>query len=148
MARSFTVAALAAAMPSVLAGKFTVNTKAAVAQQAASVDQVSSHVVELQKSGRASRSSSYLKSMRAGADADGFFNHQSWGYPGYGLENFNNTLDEEYTGVIEWAGQPIDVIMDTGSSDTWLAKKGFQCVTKKGKPQKVRSSSSGHTRGT
>ncbi|KAI0475154.1 acid protease [Xylariaceae sp. FL0804] len=40
----------------------------------------------------------------------------------------NNTELEEYTTTIQWAGESYAVIVDTGSSDTWLVQAGFQCV--------------------
>ena len=32
----------------------------------------------------------------------------------------------EFLTVIEWAGQPFQVILDTGSSDTWLVRDDFE----------------------
>lgn len=38
-------------------------------------------------------------------------------------------VEEEWAVTITFGGEEVLVILDTGSSDTWLAKKGFQCVT-------------------
>ncbi|KAI0315206.1 acid protease [Amylostereum chailletii] len=40
---------------------------------------------------------------------------------------FGTAGDEEYSTNITIGGQSFSVIVDTGSSDTWLAKKGFAC---------------------
>ena len=41
----------------------------------------------------------------------------------------------EYLVNVEWAGQNLLAILDTGSSDTWLVQQGFKCVDANGKPQ-------------
>lgn len=38
-------------------------------------------------------------------------------------------VEEEWAVTINFGGEDVLVILDTGSSDTWLAQKGFQCVT-------------------
>ncbi|THG95840.1 hypothetical protein EW026_g5877 [Hermanssonia centrifuga] len=43
--------------------------------------------------------------------------------------------DEEYLTDIVVGGQSFKVIVDTGSSDTWLADKGFKCFTLDNSPQ-------------
>lgn len=42
---------------------------------------------------------------------------------------------QEYLMSIDWAGTAYTVIVDTGSSDTWLIQSGFQCVNVDGAPQ-------------
>lgn len=133
-------AAAAATVPAAFAGpvaanqRFSLSVKKAVPQTDPANLTISSHVLRLQKSTMHSKSSAYLKDIAAGPDQDGFFNF-GWGY---GATHLHNTLDVEYTTTIEWADTAVDVIVDTGSSDTWLVHKGFQCVTIKGKPQPVR----------
>ncbi|KAJ7277450.1 acid protease [Mycena rebaudengoi] len=45
--------------------------------------------------------------------------------------------DFEYLANITIGGQNFAVIVDTGSSDTWLAKKGFSCFNLTGHPEPV-----------
>lgn len=87
-----------------------------------SADVVSSNVLKLKKSGRKSKSASYLGSLRSGALSD---TSSSDGYGTAPLENLNGF---EYIVEMEWDGQPFEVIVDTGSSDTWLVQAGFTCV--------------------
>ncbi|KAI0315205.1 aspartic peptidase domain-containing protein [Amylostereum chailletii] len=42
---------------------------------------------------------------------------------------FGTGQDEEYSANITIGGQSFAVIIDTGSSDTWLVKEGFSCFT-------------------
>lgn len=42
---------------------------------------------------------------------------------------------QEYLISIEWAGTSYTVILDTGSSDTWLIASGFECVNASGQEQ-------------
>ncbi|KAJ6457398.1 aspartic peptidase domain-containing protein [Mycena vitilis] len=44
-------------------------------------------------------------------------------------------LDEEYLTDITVGGQNFSAIVDTGSSDTWLVKKGFSCFNLTGAPE-------------
>ncbi|KAJ7483177.1 acid protease [Mycena latifolia] len=44
-------------------------------------------------------------------------------------------LDEEYLTNITVGGQTFTAIVDTGSSDTWLVKKGFKCFNLTGFPE-------------
>lgn len=44
--------------------------------------------------------------------------------------------DEEYLVNVTIGGQDFSLIMDTGSSDTWVAEKGFKCYTLADKPRK------------
>ncbi|KAJ7780230.1 acid protease [Mycena maculata] len=44
-------------------------------------------------------------------------------------------LDQEYLTNITVGGQTFPVIVDTGSSDTWLIKKGFKCFNLTGTPE-------------
>ncbi|KAJ7065390.1 aspartic peptidase domain-containing protein [Mycena amicta] len=44
-------------------------------------------------------------------------------------------LDQEYLTEITVGGQTFPVIVDTGSSDTWLVKKGFNCFNLTGAPE-------------
>jgi len=42
---------------------------------------------------------------------------------------------QEYLVSIEWAGTSYTVIVDSGSSDTWLIKSGFECLDANGNEQ-------------
>jgi len=42
---------------------------------------------------------------------------------------------QEYLVSIEWAGSSYSVILDSGSSDTWLIQSGFECVDANGNEQ-------------
>lgn len=101
------------------------------ATQASSEDVISSNVLTLRKSrGTSSRSSGYLKSMRAGgASSSATF--------AYGATPLDNLYSEEYVAEIEWAGVPVEVIVDSGSSDTWVVQAGFTCVDVDGNVQDV-----------
>jgi hypothetical protein len=135
--RSLAALAVAAVtIPQALATSFSVNLTPVPASQNSSGLEVSDHVVTLQKGTSKSKSSLYARALgHSTADADGVYHCR--GNRGYGIEHLNNTFDIEYLGVVEFAGTPVTVIMDTGSSDTWLAQKGFQCVNKKGKNKPV-----------
>jgi hypothetical protein len=43
--------------------------------------------------------------------------------------------EEEWAAKISFGGEEVFVILDTGSSDTWLVESGFQCVNSKGVKQ-------------
>ncbi|EIN11164.1 acid protease [Punctularia strigosozonata HHB-11173 SS5] len=62
------------------------------------------------------------------------------GKPGKGSKTPTSTLagsdqDEEYLTDITVGGQSFKVIVDTGSSDTWLAEVGFKCFDLSDTPQ-------------
>ncbi|KAF7371069.1 Acid protease [Mycena sanguinolenta] len=59
-----------------------------------------------------------------------------------GTVSLNNTailegsdLDQEYLTNVTIGGQTFKAIIDTGSSDTWLIKKGFNCFNLTGAPE-------------
>lgn len=49
----------------------------------------------------------------------------------------DNLLSVEYVTEIAWNGIPINVILDTGSSDSWLVQDGFTCVDQQNRTQPV-----------
>lgn len=49
----------------------------------------------------------------------------------------DNLLSAEYIAEIAWNGIPVNVIIDTGSSDTWLVQDGFTCVDQRNRTQPV-----------
>lgn len=124
------LAAMALAYPTLAARQLAVRTYAPAVKQASSADAVSSHVLTLKKSNKAAKSAGYLSSLRTGIVSS------SSNYS-YGAEPVDNLLSEEYVAEIEWDGTPVEVIIDTGSSDTWLVQAGFTCVDVDGNVQSV-----------
>ncbi|PSR97771.1 aspartic peptidase domain-containing protein [Coniella lustricola] len=53
----------------------------------------------------------------------------------FAYEHTDDLLSEEYIAEIEWDGVPVQVIIDSGSSDTWLVQAGFTCVDADGNEQ-------------
>ena len=84
-----------------------------------SPDVVAKNVLSLRRSGKSSKGSSYLRSLRESKPTRGYYGVA----PVYAVE-----LGEEFLTTVQWAGKPYTVILDTGSSDTWLVQQGFQCV--------------------
>lgn len=55
----------------------------------------------------------------------------AWHRPGHEYTNVQLSdllVEEEWAAEIVFGNETVLVILDTGSSDTWLAQKGFQCV--------------------
>lgn len=107
----------------------SVRTHIPAAKQASSSNVVSSNVLSIKKSKKAAKSAGYLSSLRSSALSAS--NYSS------GSEPVDNLLSEEYVASIEWDGIPVEVIIDTGSSDTWLVQAGFECVDANGDLQTV-----------
>ena len=126
------LAATALAYPALAVKEFSFRANTPAAKQASSGHAVSSNVLAMKKSGKAAKSSAYIKSMRAGgASASKTY--------AYGDEHVDNLLSDEYVANIEWGGVPVEVIIDTGSSDTWLVQAGFTCEGYDGNAQAVRA---------
>lgn len=83
-----------------------------------SEDKVSPHYLTLSRS-PGSLSHQYLRSLQKGNQVNG----------NYG---FTQAVSDDYStsfiASIEFANEMFQVIIDTGSSDTWLAETGYQCV--------------------
>ncbi|KAL2019763.1 hypothetical protein VTK56DRAFT_9207 [Thermocarpiscus australiensis] len=49
---------------------------------------------------------------------------------GFGYENVtaSNAYGTQYGVQVLWDGQPVSLILDTGSSDTWVVQDDFQCI--------------------
>lgn len=126
------LAAMALACPTLAAKEFGFRANTPIASQPSSGHALSSHVLTLKKSGKAARSSAYLTSLRAGgASASKQYS--------YGAEPVDSLFSEEFIAEIEWDGVPFQVIVDSGSSDTWLVQEGFTCVDYSGNLQTVRT---------
>ncbi|ROV93928.1 hypothetical protein VSDG_06253 [Cytospora chrysosperma] len=121
-------AAMALVYPALAAKEFSLRANTPAAKQASSGHSVSSNVLALKKNGKAAKSSAYVRSMRVG----GASSSKTYAY---GSEPVDNLLSEEYVAEIEWDGVPVEVIIDTGSSDTWLVQAGFTCVDSDGNLQ-------------
>ncbi|KAJ4422632.1 hypothetical protein N0V82_002751 [Gnomoniopsis sp. IMI 355080] len=97
-----------------------VRTHAPAAKRASSSNAISSNVLSLKKSRKAAKSAGYLSSMRS--------RERHGSSHSIGVEPVVNIISEEYIASIEFGGVPYDVLLDTGSSDTWLVQSGFTCV--------------------
>ena len=63
--------------------------------------------------------------------------HHVHRHDAYGSTHLTNLNDLDYVAEIEIDGTPVQVIVDTGSSDFWVVKKGFQCLSNEGEPVPV-----------
>lgn len=122
------LAVTALAYPALAARQLGVRTYAPAAKQASSANVVSSNVLTLTKTKNAAKSAAYLGSLRSSVASANYT---------YGSTPLDNLYSEEYVAQIEWAGIPVEVIVDTGSSDTWLVQAGFTCVDEDGNVQTV-----------
>ncbi|MCJ1303494.1 hypothetical protein MMC08_006304 [Hypocenomyce scalaris] len=88
--------------------------------RAPSPDTLSSHVLTLsRKSGGYTGSASYLKAIRQNEEVQGV----------YGFTPLISEFEgQEFIASIEFGTETFEVVVDTGSSDTWLAETGFKCV--------------------
>lgn len=84
-----------------------------IALKAASADVVTSNYLELSRQ-PGSQSAKHLNAIRRG------------GYAKTGLANVTSLFDgEEFSAPITMEEATFNVIIDTGSSDTWLVETGF-----------------------
>jgi Eukaryotic aspartyl protease len=83
--------------------------------------------VTLQKRAGISKSSAYLHEVRNAR------NHQKRQVPNTPLTSAAS--GSEYLTQITFGSTPVQVIVDTGSSDTWLIESAFQCVDVNGNAQ-------------
>lgn len=101
-----------------------------LARRTSSGHAVSSNVLKLKKGRKAAKSSAYLNSLRATSAS----NHKRHDY---GAVPVINLLSAEYVTEIAWNGIPVNVLVDTGSSDSWLVQDGFTCVDENNRTQPV-----------
>jgi len=102
-----------------------------LARRTSSGHSVSSNVLKLKRGGKAAKSSSYLKTLRAASAPDQ--ERHAYG----GIIPVDNLLSVEYVTEVAWNGIPVNVIIDTGSSDSWLVQDGFTCVDQQNRTQPV-----------
>lgn len=126
---SIILALTAVVYPALATRKLSLRSYTPEAKQASSSNAVSSNVLTLKKSKKAAKSASYLSSLRSSG--------RLTSNATFGEEPVAQILSEEYIASIEFAGQPFEVIVDTGSSDTWLVQSGFTCVDENGNLQTV-----------
>lgn len=86
-----------------------------LARRTSSGHSVSSSVLTLKRGGKAAKSSSYLKTLRAVSALD----HERHAHGG--AIPVDDLLSVEYVTEIAWNGIPVNVIIDTGSSDPSLS---------------------------
>lgn len=123
--------ALATSSCAVAARQLNARVHTPTAAQSPSANVVTSNVLSLKKSGKKAKSASYLGSLQAGrTNANAAAANTS-----YGATPVDNLYSEEYIAEIAWDGVAVDVIVDTGSSDTWLVQAGFTCVDYAGNEQ-------------
>lgn len=101
-----------------------------LARRTSSAHTVSSNILKLKKGTKASKSSSYLKALRPTSASDRR-RHDYRAVPVVDL------LSAEYVAEIAWNGIPVNVLIDTGSSDSWLVQDGFTCVDQENRTQPV-----------
>lgn len=124
------LAVTAMAYTAVATGGLGVRVTKPLARRTSSGHTVSSNILKLKKGTKASKSSSYLKSLRATAASDRK-RHD------YGAVPVVDLLSAEYISEIAWNGIPMNVLIDTGSSDSWLVQDGFTCVDQENRTQPV-----------
>lgn len=127
MARSLLSTFLVAAtvVPFTSGSAFTVKTRVPAAFQPASPDVPSDHVLQVKKSNQTSKSSGYMKALFAGPDGEGKYRPRAH----YGAGNIDNLDGYEYTAEIQWDQTAFEVIVDTGSSSTWLIQQNYTCYS-------------------
>ena len=82
--------------------------------RSSALDVVTSKVLPLKISSKGSLSFGYLSTARESSPVDGY----------YGLSPIGQLFDGQvFITEIEWGGKNHTVVLDTGSSDTWLVEK-------------------------
>ena len=56
-----------------------------------------------------------------------------------GITAISNPQQLAYVAEVTWGNQTFDMLLDTGSSDTWLLQEGFQCLSSNGSAVAVRN---------
>jgi hypothetical protein len=119
---SFLTAAAAFAFISYVdATSFTFTAHTPTAFAPASPDVVTDKVLSLNRKKSSSRKAGYLSGIAQGRGPNSKYEYGSTGL-------ISLFIGEEFDTVIKVGGKNFTVIVDTGSSDTWLAETGFSCV--------------------
>ncbi len=99
--------------------KFTLSTQSPPAFRAPSPNAPAAHVLNLTGKAAIPKSAGYLHSIRKGNHVNGV----------YGLTKVTLGIAQQgFLADIEFGTQSFQATIDTGSSDTWLAGTGFQCI--------------------
>ena len=56
-----------------------------------------------------------------------------------GITTISNPQQLAYVAEVTWGNETFDMLLDTGSSDTWLLQEGFQCLSSNGSAVDVRN---------
>lgn len=118
------------AYTAVAEGGLDVRVTKPLARRTSSAHTVSSNILKLKKGIKASKSSPYLKALRATFASERRMRD-------YGVVPVVDLLSAEYVAEIAWNGIPMNVLIDTGSSDSWLVQDGFTCVDQENRTQPV-----------
>lgn len=99
--------------------KFKVNGETPAPFKSPSPNAPAAHILTLTRQSGIARSAGYLQSLRKGNEVNGI----------YGVASLTSVEEGQVflTGV-EFGTESFQAVVDTGSSDTWLAGTGFQCV--------------------
>ncbi|KAG8168995.1 hypothetical protein KVR01_001744 [Diaporthe batatas] len=123
------VTAMTPACMAAAEGELRLRVTKPLARRASNGQSASSNVLTLRKGVKTAKSSSYLKNLRVASPS----NHDR--HNGDGLIPVDDILSAEYVTEIAWNGIPVNVLVDTGSSDSWLIQDGFTCVDQQNKTQ-------------
>jgi hypothetical protein len=52
--------------------------------------------------------------------------------PSGGQTNITDPRQTHYVAAVTWGNETYDMLLDTGSSDTWLLQKGYLCLNSQG----------------
>lgn len=107
--------------------KFTLGSHSPQPFKAPSPDAQAQHVLTLTAKPGTSKSAGYLQSIRTGKHVNGVYSLTS---ATYSAGQISLIAD------IKFGTQSLQALLDTGSSDTWVVGKGFECLDKTtGSPQ-------------
>ncbi len=99
--------------------EFTLSTQSPPTFKAPSPNAPAAHVLNLTGKAAIPKSAGYLQSIRKGNPVNGV----------YGLTKVTLGIGQQaFLADIEFGTQSFQATIDTGSSDTWLAGTGFQCI--------------------
>jgi hypothetical protein len=130
--RTWTTLLMAVAPASALGGAFGVRHLDAPAvyspRRTRSALAVTPRSIELRRLEHKSESAQWLNAMRLGPSEDGH----------YALSTNSTRLNflqgKQYSGRLGFGDEEFEVIIDTGSSDTWVVHQNFTCVLPSGIP--------------
>lgn len=125
MVRSWT-AALLLALAASSAAKAPEKPHGSLKRRAPGVDRVTDNVIPLKPVNSVRRHHTGLRRRQSTGNGKG------------GLAAINNPGQANYVAEVGWGNETFSMILDTGSSDTWILQEGFQCLDSTGAPTTVR----------